>query len=100
LNTPLSGEEDSDEFGDMQEDTTVRPPEKLVEDSDLAKKVHTEINRILSKEDRDIFFLKMSGDTSDNDIAWRYGMSITDLDKAFRTILINLRASEELRSLV
>jgi RNA polymerase primary sigma factor len=100
LNTPLSGEEDSDEFGNMQEDTTVRPPEKLVEDSDLAKKVHAEIKLILSKEDRDIFFLKMSGDTSDNDIAWRYGMSINELGKAFQTILIRLRASKELRSLV
>jgi RNA polymerase primary sigma factor len=99
LNTPLSDEEGSNEFGDMQEDTTVRPPEKLVENLDLSNKFYAEINRILSKEDRDIFFLKMSGDVSDNDVASKYGMSINDLSKAFQTILIRLRASKELRSL-
>jgi DNA-directed RNA polymerase sigma subunit (sigma70/sigma32) len=100
LNTPLSDEDGSDELGYVQKDTTVRSPESLVEDSDLSKKFYAEINSVLSREERDIFFLKMSGDVSDNDVASKCEMSIKELGRAFQRILIKLRASENLRSLV
>jgi RNA polymerase primary sigma factor len=100
LNELLS-DDDSDEFGYMQENMLSPSPSRLTEEADLKKKLHQAIEVSLSQEESKFLFMRIRDDFSDREISDRLGMqSAVEVRNIFDGIVKKLQSSTEIRKLL